>query len=292
MSDKRTAASYLLSVSVFSLAAALFYFTFEVSRLVKEVPMVVGGIETISTKIEPIISQMDKVQALVKPILNEVAQVRKEIPGILKEVKQTRALITPILKEVRLNRELVPSILKEVKQTRKLVPSILKEVKQSRELVPPILKEIKQTRESIPGLLAGADEVVVKAAQIGKSASEDAVAGLFTGLIKAPFKIVGNAGSMLFGSSDPDANKLTDLDNKIIKAKLNKILTSGKAGETKTWENAESSRRGSITLLKIESDERMDEYADEDSNDDECRKFNVKIWLQDELESHALITAC
>lgn len=292
MSDKRTVASYLLSISIFSLAAALFYFTLEVSRLVNEVPMVVGGIETISTKIEPIINQIDKVQMLVKPILSEVAEVRKQIPSILKEVKQTRALVNPILKEVKLNRELVPSILKEVKQTREIVPSILTEVKQTRALVPPILKEVKQTRESIPALLAGADEVVVKAAKIGKSASEDAVAGLFTGLIKAPFKIVGGAGSMLFGSSDPDVNKLTALDHKIIKDKLNEILTSGKKGETETWKNAESGRRGSITLLNIESDETIDEDADEDTEEDECREFNVKIWLKDKLESHTLITAC
>ncbi|VAW56995.1 hypothetical protein MNBD_GAMMA07-1802, partial [hydrothermal vent metagenome] len=125
-----------------------------------------------------------------------------------------------------------------------------------------------------------ADKVVTKAGKVGKSTSEGAVTGLFTGIIKAPFKLVGGLGSALFSTFSDDEEGLTQLDREIINKKLNEILTVDGSGSVETWENSESKRNGTIKLLNIESGE------------EECREFDMKTWLEDELESHSRVTAC
>ncbi len=274
MSDKRMLASYVLSASIASLAVALLYFTLEITRIVDSLPQLVE-------EIEPVISQVDEVKSMIQPILTEVAEVRKQIPGILKEVKQTRLLIPPILQEVKQNRELIPTVMTEVRKVRGSIPVILTEVKKVRETVPSILSEVKKTRESIPQLLDRVDGMVAKAGKIGKETGESAVSGIFTGIIKAPFKLVGDLGSTLFGSLGAVGHELTESDQEIIKNMLNEILTKEDDGSIKKWKNPQSGRNGSIGLLDIKT-----------VDDKECREFSIKIWLSSELESHSKVVSC
>ncbi|MBE9564287.1 MAG: hypothetical protein IMF17_03505, partial [Proteobacteria bacterium] len=88
--DAKLIASYLMSLSLFSLSAAIVYFTYQMSVISKQVPDVLISIDNTSEKIEPVIDEMSDIIALVPPILEEVEEVRKLIPPILKEVEQSR----------------------------------------------------------------------------------------------------------------------------------------------------------------------------------------------------------
>ena len=96
----RLVASYLFSLSLFSLACSVVYFTYEVVIISKQIPEILLRVDTTSEKLEPIIDDVGNIIDLVPPILKEVEEIRKSIPPILKEVEQTRKMIPHFLSEV------------------------------------------------------------------------------------------------------------------------------------------------------------------------------------------------
>ena len=264
MSDKRNIATYTLAVSLFSLAAAFVYFTIGLTRLANQAPAILDGIEKTSKQIEPVLKEVYKIRELIPPIVTEVTEIRKQIPDILHEVEQARILVPPIMEEVKLTREAIPSILVEVKK--------------SREAIPPILVEVKKTREAIPTMLTKADNLVNNAGNIVKKSSEGAVSGVLTGIIKAPFKLIGGAGKSLFGQH---SNKLTEQDNQLSEATALRVLSSEKTGETESWNNTDSGNKGVITLKEIKTIENQ-----------QCKVVNYIIYIKNSESINDNITAC
>lgn len=277
MPDKANTASYVLSISLFSLAAALVYFTVELTRVANQIPAILGSVEHTSEKIEPVVREVSAIRELVPPIISEVTELRKQIPLILEEVKQTRALVPPVLEEVKQTRQLMPAILKEVKQTRKLIPSIL--------------QEVEKTREALPPMLVKADKIVSDARQLGQKTSEGAVTGVITGIIKAPFKLVGGLGKSIFGSLDIEAQGLTKEDRDMSLNTANELVTSGKVGETRSWSNPDSGNKGSVTLKEEKViDDRKCRVLSFAINTDSAKgiKKDVTVCLNDEAEWETL----
>lgn len=218
MNDKRNLATYVFSASIFCLAAALVYFTLEINRIRSQLPAILDKVETTSENIKPIVTEVIKARDLVPPLTNEITELRKQIPSILQEVKQTRELIPPILKEV----------------------------KQTRELVPPILKEVKKTREAIPPMLVKAENIVKQARFISKETSEGAVTGVFTGIIKAPFKLIGG----MFGSVNLKVDGMKAKDQQLAIKAVTDALSVDKIGEPYSWSNPDSGNNGVITITE------------------------------------------
>jgi len=225
MTDKRTIATYVLSTSLFCLAGAIFYFTFELAQIARQIPDILTSVEKTSEKIEPVVKETNKIRELISPVVTEVSEIRKQIPDILEEVRQTR----------------------------KLVPHVLEEVKHTRALVPPLLEEVKKTREAIPAMLSKADKIVTDAKKIGQKTSEGAVTGVITGIFKAPFKLVGGIGKTIFGTADPEKHGITEKDQEILNTKALDLLVNGKVGDTREWSNPESGNIGTFTLKEIKS---------------------------------------
>lgn len=278
MSDKPNIATYTLAVSLFSLAAAFVYFTIGLTHLANQAPAILDGIEKTSKQIEPVLKEFYKIRELIPPIVTEVKEIRKQIPDILHEVKQVRTLVPPVLEEVKLTREAVPPILVEVKKTREAVPPILVEVKKTREAVPPILVEVKKTREAIPAMLTEVDNLLNNAGNIVKKSSEGAVSGVLTGIIKAPFKLIGGAGKSLFGGH---SNKLTEKDRQLSEATALRILSSVNIGKTESWSNPDSGNNGVITLKEIKT-----------ISNRQCKVVNFTINIKNSDPVNDDITAC
>lgn len=288
----RVGATHLLAFSIFTLAAALIYFTVAVARISQQIPDILSSIKSTSAEIRPVVVEIDKIRDLIPPIINEVAETRKHIPQILKEIQFTREQIPSILEEVKLIREQIPSILEEVQNARGQLPSILKsvdnasaamtqtasEIKAARPLIPQVLKEVEKTREEIPKMLDHADRIVSRAQKAGQEASQGAVTGFFTGIIMTPFTLIGN---VFGGLSSEDAADYNDEDKRLFIDANQQLIAQGQVGDSREWRNLDSGNRGK-NILK----------ANEEREGRECRVVQVQIWNQDELDVDKEFTAC
>ena len=252
MNNKPNIATYLLPLSVFSLSAALIYFTFIFSQVVEDIPLILEKVEVTSNKIKPVITEVSKIRELIPPITHEVTELRKKIPAILDEVKKTR--------------ELVPSVVTEIQNVREITPSILKEVKQTRESIPAILKEVEQTRKEIPGLLVKAENLIKNAQKIAKKTSEGAVTGVFAGILKAPFKLIGG----VFNSGNLTDASITNKDRELASNAANDALDSGEINKPYAWSNEDSENSGTVSVTKKEM-----------IGDRDCRSVTFIIMIPD-----------
>jgi surface antigen/archaellum component FlaC len=285
----RLIASYLFSLSLFALASSIAYFTYEMAMVSKQIPDILMRIDNTTEKVEPVIADVGEIIDLVPGILKEVEEIRKIIPPILEEVKQTRKMIPPILSEVEQTRNQVPAIVKESQAIRGELPAILasadkasdavadvsKQVEATRPLIPKVLKEVETTRESIPPMMDRADQLIEKAHIAGKEASQGAVTGFFSGIIKAPFELVGDAGRSISGMTEHEAKHYTDKDFQLNQAASLVLLNNASVGDEQKWENTESGNHG-IVLLK-------DIYTKGEYSDIKCRTLVTSFYKQDEL---------
>ncbi len=296
--DARLAASYLMALSLFSLAGAIVYFTYQLSLISEQLPDVLETIDTTSENIGPVIDELAEIIELVPPILKEVEETRKLIPPILIEVEQTRKMIPLILKEVEQTREQLPAVLKESEAIRGELPAVLasadkasaavagvsEQIEASRPLVVDVLKEVEVTREAIPPMMDRADVLVEKARVAGKEASQGAVTGFFSGLIMAPFVLVADAGRGISGLSKKDAEKFDEADLELNKLASVYLLNNGLKNEERTWSNPETENHGIVVLAEIYS---AGEYSEID-----CRTLNFKLFGDDDLVKDTSMSFC
>ena len=294
----RLLASYLLSLSLFALAGAIVYFTYEVAIVSKQIPDILLSINNTSEQVEPIIDEVSKIIDLVPPILKEVEEIRKSIPPILKEIEQTRKMIPPILSEVEQTRKQIPAVLKESAAIRGELPAVLasadkaskavvdisKQVEATRPLIPEVLKEVEVTRESIPPMMDRADALIEKARVAGKEASQGAVSGVFSGIIMAPFELMADAGRSITGLSAKEAKNFDEKDFEYIKRASLFLLNTGSKGEERQWNNTESNNRGIVKLTDIYSE---GEYAEID-----CRTLAFKIYKKESIAKESSRSFC
>lgn len=246
-------ASYLFSLSIFSLAGALVYFSWTIVTVSQHIPIIIESVNETSLKIEPALIQIGEIKDLVQPALNEVTEIRKQIPLMLEEVKRVR--------------EQLPAILITADKASNAIELVSQEVKATRPLVPQILEEVNATRKAIPPLLDRADKLVLNIRVAGKEASKGAVSGLFTGIIAAPFDMVGALGKKVIGLSSTETKELTEADLVYIEKTANEVLASAEVNETKSWENDENKTNGTVTLINVD-----------ESKDQLCKNLNIKNW--------------
>lgn len=271
----RLLASYLLSLSLFTLAGSFVYFTIEMAAVTRQIPDILVSINNTSEKIEPIIDEVDKLIELVPPILKEIEETRKLIPPILKEVEQTRKQIPSILKETEAMRKELPAVLASADKASEAVVAISKEIEATRPLIPEVLKEVEATRESIPPMMDKADILIQKARVAGKEASEGAVTGVFSGIIMAPFALIGGAGEAIVGVSDEHEKLVSEDDYNLIEGASLDLLNNGSEGQSREWGNPDSGNHGTVVLTKIYIDEGL-------FSDTECRTIHIKLFNKDE----------
>lgn len=262
-------ATYVLSLAMFVLAAALVYFAYEASRVSTLIPEILTSVDNTTENVEPIINEVGEIRLLIPDILHEIEQTREMVPAVLKEVEETRKLVPPVLKEIEQVRQQIPPVLREVKAVREEVPAVVKsankasnavvvvakEIEATRPLVPMILEEVETTRESIPPMLDRADAMIDKARVAGKDASSGAVTGFFKGLVTAPFVLVGDAGRALTGMSEEEMKEFTEKDFDLFEAAALDLLNNGKKGDIREVNNPDSDMSATFKLVKVEIEE-------------------------------------
>lgn len=262
-------ASYAMSLAIFFLAGALFYFSYQLSLVVTQVPQILTSVNATSDKIEPIVSEVHEIRLLIPDILDEVEQTRKLVPPILREVEQTRQQVPPILKEVEAVRQEMPAVLASADKASEAVVVVSKEIEATRPLVPQVLKEVEATRESIPPMMDRADAMIDKARVAGKEAGSGAVTGFFKGIFVAPFELVGDAGKKIVGVSEEDAKKFSQKDFDLVEAASLQLLNQGKPGDVREINNPDSGYHAKIKLLS--------EYTKEnDFTGNKCRTLQTE----------------
>ncbi len=297
MNKTSTLATYTLSAGLFAVAGAIAYFTYEVSRIHRDLPDILAQVESTSGKVDPIIAEVREIRRLVPPILTEISAVRGEIPAIVDEIGETRQLIPSILSEVEETRKLIPGILQQVEGSRESIPDILKtvnatsasisqtnkEIAASRQLVPDVLEEVKAireeietTRKSIPATLDRVDDLIAKAGVAGQKATEGAVTGVFTGVITAPFRALSGLGNIAGGKEI-----VLEGEDLRIATEAAVALTAENKGSSKTWANSDSGRRGRLALL--------DKY---DENGNQCVSMQHQAWKNDNKIIDKVFDAC
>lgn len=242
----------LFSISILALSASIAYFSYEVTRVRTDLPELLTQLEQTTQIIGPVLEQTNKITQLIPPILEEVKQTRELIPPIIDEVSEIRKEIPAILHEVSETRSAIPPILNEVEATRKIIPDVLLEVKQTRKQIPPILKEVKDTRESLPKLLDDTNKLVDKARGAGREASQGAVTGFFSGILRAPFVIVGDIGSTVFNLNQIEKDEYTQDDLNQVYAAALELLNNNKIGAKKEIISKDGKIITKITLTDID----------------------------------------
>ncbi len=280
----RLFASYLFSLSLFTLAGSIAYFTYEMTNVSKQVPDILQSIDNTSEKIEPIIDEVGQIIDLVPPILKQVEESRKLIPSILKEVEQTRQQIPALLKESEAIRGELPAVLSSADKASQAVTDVSRQIEATRPLIPEVLKEVETTRESIPPMMDRADVLIEKARVAGQEASEGAVTGLFTGIIRAPFALVGDAGRSITGLSEAEAKQLDKKDFELVEKASLYLLNNGTKGEERQWKNADSGNHGVVVLKDIYTE---GEYAEID-----CRSLNIQLYKKGKMIKQAPRSFC
>jgi hypothetical protein len=142
----------------------------------------------------------------------------------------------------------LPGILDEVAAIRtETIPPLLAEVVSIRtETIPPIIDQIEAIHEDMPGYFDRADRLVAEARVAGQQASEGAVTGMFTGIIKAPMSLVSGVGNALGREIEA-----TDEDRELALRAVEIVLQSDKKGTSETFENPKTEYTGTITLRSV-----------------------------------------
>ena len=317
MSEK---ADLIASASRFAIAAAIVYFGYQLAQIGSQVPAITQSVEQVSQHIEPALDEVARVRAeigevrqLVPQVLDEVAAVREQIPPIVNEVAEVRRQIPPLLAQVDPILQRVDETVAVVDQTQQQIPQIVAATDNAivalndtrREvvpLVPKTLEEIRLTRESVDPTLDRIEDLVedtyVKALDAigsaesaGKQASEGAVKGFFTGLVKLPFELVGTLASPMVKNIDADvAKQLTEKDIELMVEAGNRVVKSGRLERERLWENSESGNSGSIMIIRRFELQGLECYETririsnprkeiQDKTDEFCRNQENK-WVQ------------
>lgn len=267
---------YAIAISIALLACSIVYFSTKLSSLEKAAdslavyhdvaPDLVAEVEKISVQIPAIVREVALTREKIPAVLAEISAIRKvvpsvveQIPPILSEVSALRETTVPavLVETAALRKETIPSVLNETAALRKkTIPDVLSESKALREdSIPSMMSEVRLTREEMPLLLAQAKDVARSA---GQNASEGAVSGFFSGIIKAPLNLVSGVGGSIF-----KGETLTPRDKKLLTEASARVLDKNQLNAVEAWRNPESSRGGKITLtaMVVNEDERCRELT-------------------------------
>ncbi len=283
-----TLSDHLATASRFAIAGAIVYFAYQLAQIGNQVLSVTESLDRVTKHIDPTLHEIreirveiTEVRKLIPEILEEVAEVRRHFPIIVDEVGEVRKSIPPILTRISSVEKQIPPLLKRVDEALAVVGEIQQQIPQivatadraiatldqtREEMVPLVLQalqEIRLTRDSVELTLNRVEDLVedayfkatdaIGAAQeVGQEASEGVVKGIFTGLIKLPFQLVGTLASPIVKTIGQDVLKqLTEKDIELMATAGNLLFESGDINREQHWENPNSGNSGSITILRI-----------------------------------------
>jgi surface antigen len=277
----------LASLSRFALAAAILYFAFQLYQINQNVPAISQSIDRISQQVEPsleevqfILEEIAEIRKLIPSLLERVDKsvavldaTQRQIPQIINATEMALVVISQTQQQIPQILSTTENALTAINLTQQQIPQIVNTAENAiaalnltrDELMPYIpltLEEVRLMRKTIQDsldrieiLIDDANDkalnVILLAEDAGKKASEGAVSGFFTGLVKLPFKLIGTMASPIVKSIDADvAKQLTEKDLELMATASKKAVEAKKIDRTWKWNNPESGNSGSLTIIR------------------------------------------
>jgi len=250
---------YLMSTGIISLGIGLVYLSYSIVYTVDRIPDTLAEIDKAGERIDRVLGEVRVISGQVPLIIEQVDLLQKKVPLVLAEVEANRLLVPDILREVQQVRLQVPLILTEVKAVRETLPALLTEVEAYRVLMPDVLNEVAAVREIIPPTMDRAEVLASEIRSAGQEASEGAVMGLFSGIIKLPFKMFGGIQEK-FKKAD-----LSDADVQEIR-QASIIALQAEVGSIHKWNNPDTQHSGEVVVLSETHNEGK-----------HCRKLSITV---------------
>lgn len=270
----RNSLDLLASLSRLAIAAAIVYFAWQLAQIGASVGPVTQTVGEVTQQIPPTLAEAREIRleitALreqIPAILAQVEAVRAEIPAVLAQVEAVNGQVDPILQRVDRSLAEVAELQRQLPEILRSVDTAVAALNQTRDqvvpLVPPALEEIRLTRDKVDPTLDRvetlvddafdrADSTIAGVSEAGKQASEGAVKGFFTGLIKLPFQLVGTLASPLVKTLDPEvAEILTQRDLELMQEVGSRAVKAGELDREKFWNNRDSGNSGSVTIRRL-----------------------------------------
>lgn len=284
----KSSSGYAVALSITFLSAAIVYFAQQLSALDNaakslavyqdSMPGLIEEIASIRAEVPEVLAESKAIRLALPEILAEVKAVRSEtVPALISETKALRTTVIPDLlnESSALRKNTIPNILKESTALREnTIPDILKESSALREkTIPDLLKEVKISREEMPALLDQANEIARSA---GKNASEGAVSGFFTGVIRAPVNIVSSVGGSVF-----KGKALSSDDHQRISEATHKVLLADFLHAKETWENNKSLHHGDVIITSMSV-----------NGDDLCRTLTLSAFKRKQSLAKSKLNVC
>tara|TARA_B110000902_G_scaffold62661_1_gene74209 strand:+ start:9800 stop:10723 length:924 start_codon:yes stop_codon:yes gene_type:complete len=211
----------------------------EIAMIIEQVPNIIQEVEQVRTLVPDVLKESAMIRADTLLVQKEMQAYRLVLPSILDESASVRKDILVVEQEMEAYRDMLPKIMAETAEVRKQVDSLQIELAAYRLTIPEILQEVEATREMIPPMLDRVDNMIADASDAGKRASEGAVAGVFSGVFKAPLSVFT---SVLPKKHSADAPYVTEAAMKIINDEdLDGFVT---------FNNRYTGTQGSVTLVE------------------------------------------
>ncbi|AFU99891.1 hypothetical protein [Simiduia agarivorans] len=245
------AARWFVGASLFSLSAALVYFSLQlaavvtaVDKLLPMVPQLLAQSDDWREEVNRGISLAETQTPVALETFDQTQRwLEMQTPELLQEVAAIRVLVDtqlpPLVAQVDQLQQQLPALLQESAALREALPGILAESAAIRASVPPILAESAALRSDVPLMLAQAGQLADKAGEAGRKATQGAV----TGVLRMPFDMLLGAGDLLFGGK-----KLSDEEVSALTAAGARLLADGAAAGDREAFSAASGLTGSLTI--------------------------------------------
>lgn len=211
-------------VSRFVIAIAIIYFAYQLSRVVDNLPVIEQSLSHVSQQVPPVVEEVEQVRL-------EITAIRQQIPQVLSVAEQAVATANNAEKKIT-----------------KMLPEVLTEIRLTREKIDPTLNRVDVL---IDKASTKVEDAISKAEGAGQEASEGAITGLLSGILKLPFNLIGTLASPILTNIEPDITKqLTQKDIKLMGEAGKHASKSQKLEEAHQWNNPESGNSGAITILR------------------------------------------
>ncbi|MDN3637452.1 hypothetical protein QWY82_01405 [Simiduia curdlanivorans] len=270
----------VLAASLFCLAFALAYFAWQVRQVVTAVQLLEPYLPALLEESERWRGEVNKSVTLAETEVPKVlaswqstqTYLNESTPATLEEVAAMRQSLDKqlplVLAQVQALDAQLPKVLAEVAAVRAAIPAVL-------DSIPPVLAESQALRQEVPLMLTQAENLVDKAGVAGKKASEGAIKGMFSGVLKMPFDLLLGASELLIGGE-----KLTDADIAAITQTADSVLARRQLGLAESYQ-VKTGLSGTVTL---------ESWFQE--NNQQCAKLSVFGERKNKNGNRILFSAC
>ncbi|BES70096.1 hypothetical protein RE428_11140 [Marinobacter nanhaiticus D15-8W] len=242
----KTLPEYIRSLSLVLLAASIAYFGYALittagtlGQMTSQATRTVERLDPLLALAPTVLEQAEKLRQTTDATVSEVAAVRELLPSVLDEVRATRETVPAILTQTERMRVESQAIRKEIALTRDQIPPLLAELEAYRTLIPQILAESERIRQLVPPTLDRVESIVTQADEVASTAGENVFTGMISGIVKAPFKLIGSAASAIA----PSGVNVSEADTEILEQRIETFLGTAEVGDIEAY----VSRDGTLT---------------------------------------------